>query len=250
MVTKLRFCGLVFLAVFGISAITLAEDGSRTRTVAPQPNWGIVDASVLAVSAWDFGGVIATVPWVASPQLYRYRLSGSGSDMVAGVHLPNGAIVTRIGVEACDNSDTGAVVLSLIQCAAGTDENCLSVGIGTGVANTAGCAIYGTDLTALDIVINNEAGSYHLVASTDDIGVQNSFRSARLYYRLQVSPAPAQATFGDVPTNHPFFQFIEALVASEITAGCGGGNYCHDNPVTRGQMAFFLATALGLHWPE
>jgi hypothetical protein len=24
--------------------------------------------------------------------------------------------------------------------------------------------------------------------------------------------------------------------------------YCPDNPVTRGQMAVFLATALGLHW--
>lgn len=44
----------------------------------------------------------------------------------------------------------------------------------------------------------------------------------RVYYTLQVSPAPAVATFSDVPTSHPFFRFIEALVASGITAGCGG----------------------------
>ena len=37
----------------------------------------------------------------------------------------------------------------------------------------------------------------------------------------QVSPAPAAASFGDVPPSHPFFQFIEALTASGITAGCG-----------------------------
>ena len=73
-------------------------------------------------------------------------------------------------------------------------------------------------------------------------------RGVRLYYKLQVSPAPAQATFNDVPTGHPFFQFVEALVASGITAGCGNGNYCPDNPVTRGQMAVFIAKALGLHW--
>ncbi len=48
---------------------------------------------------------------------------------------------------------------------------------------------------------------------------------------------------------HPFFQFIEALYASGITAGCGGGNYCPDSPLTRGQMAVFLAKALGLQWP-
>ena len=76
-----------------------------------------------------------------------------------------------------------------------------------------------------------------------------SLAGATVYYKLQVSPAPATATFGDVPTNHLFFQFIEALAASGITGGCGGGNYCPDAPLTRGQMAVFLAKALGLQWP-
>lgn len=57
------------------------------------------------------------------------------------------------------------------------------------------------------------------------------------------------ASFGDVPTGHPFFQFVEALADSGITAGCGSGNYCPDLPLTRGQMAVFLSKALGLHWP-
>ena len=65
---------------------------------------------------------------------------------------------------------------------------------------------------------------------------------------LPVSPAPATATFNDVPTNHPFFQFIEALSASGVTGGCNAAPplYCPDNFVTRGQMAVFLAKALGL----
>jgi hypothetical protein len=70
----------------------------------------------------------------------------------------------------------------------------------------------------------------------------------RAAWNRQVSPAPGVATFTDVPTSHPQFQFIEALVAAGITAGCGGGNYCPTNPLTRGQMAVFLAKALGLHW--
>ena len=74
-------------------------------------------------------------------------------------------------------------------------------------------------------------------------------RQVRLLYTRQVSPAPAVATFGDVPTDHGFFQFIEALADSNITAGCGSGNFCPDTPLTRGQMAVFLAKALGLHWP-
>jgi hypothetical protein len=74
------------------------------------------------------------------------------------------------------------------------------------------------------------------------------FAAIRVYYTLQASPAPATASFTDVPTSHPFFQFIEALVASGITAGCGGGLYCPDAPLTRGQMAVFLSKALGLHF--
>lgn len=70
------------------------------------------------------------------------------------------------------------------------------------------------------------------------------------YYRLPVSPAPGTATFNDVPTSHPFFQYVEALAASGVTAGCGNGNFCPDQPVTRGQMAVLLSKALGLHWPQ
>ena len=75
------------------------------------------------------------------------------------------------------------------------------------------------------------------------------FKGIRVIWHRQVSPAPATATFNDVPTSDPGFQYIEALAASGITAGCGGGNYCPDANLTRRQMAVFLAKALGLHWP-
>ena len=72
----------------------------------------------------------------------------------------------------------------------------------------------------------------------------------KIIWRQQVSPPPASATFNDVPTGHPFFQFVEALAASGITAGCGPGKFCPEAPLTRGQMAVFLSKALGLHWPN
>jgi hypothetical protein len=75
------------------------------------------------------------------------------------------------------------------------------------------------------------------------------FNAAGVQYHLTVSPGPATATFNDVPTSHPFFQYVEALAASGITAGCGNNNFCPDQPLTRGQMAVFLSKALGLRWP-
>jgi hypothetical protein len=71
----------------------------------------------------------------------------------------------------------------------------------------------------------------------------------QILWTRQVSPAPAAASFGDVPPSHPFFQFVEALAKSGITGGCGSGNFCPDAALTRGQMAVFLAKALGLQWP-
>lgn len=85
-----------------------------------------------------------------------------------------------------------------------------------------------------------------LLPTLGDVG----FGAAIVHWRRTVSPAPAAASFGDVPTTHPFFRFVEALVAAGVTGGCGGGNYCPDTPITRGQMAVFLANALGLHWPN
>ena len=51
-----------------------------------------------------------------------------------------------------------------------------------------------------------------------------------------------------MPTSYIYFRAIEALAASGITGGCGNGNFCPSQPVTRGEIAKFLANALGLYW--
>ena len=100
--------------------------------------------------------------------------------------------------------------------------------------------------------IHNEGAVYVLNMNLDttDTTHYEGLYYITVRYRLQVSPPPEAATFGDVPTSHPFFQFVEALASSGITAGCGNGNFCPDQPLTRGQMAVFLSKALGLHWPN
>jgi cytochrome c peroxidase len=49
-----------------------------------------------------------------------------------------------------------------------------------------------------------------------------------------------EASVGDV-----FCGFIEKLAADGITGGCGGGNFCPNDPVSRGQMAVFIEAAAG-----
>jgi Right handed beta helix region/S-layer homology domain len=59
-------------------------------------------------------------------------------------------------------------------------------------------------------------------------------------------PACTAATFTDVPCGHPFATWIYELVARNITAGCGGGNYCPLTNANRGQMATFIVKTFGL----
>ncbi len=56
---------------------------------------------------------------------------------------------------------------------------------------------------------------------------------------------PVSQRFTDVPPANQFYAFIEQMAIRQITLGCGGGNYCPSDPVTREQMAAFIIRALG-----
>ena len=57
-------------------------------------------------------------------------------------------------------------------------------------------------------------------------------------------PAVGASTgFNDVATDHWAAAWIKQLAAESITSGCGGGNFCPEDSVTRAQMAVFLLKA-------
>jgi S-layer family protein len=55
----------------------------------------------------------------------------------------------------------------------------------------------------------------------------------------------ASHQFSDVPTSSTYHTSVSRLVGAGLTGGCGGGKYCPNDPVTRGQMAAFLNRGLG-----
>lgn len=54
---------------------------------------------------------------------------------------------------------------------------------------------------------------------------------------------PENPMFDDVPADSLFCPFIEELARRGITGGCGGGNFCPGDAVTRAQMAAFIVSA-------
>jgi hypothetical protein len=59
-------------------------------------------------------------------------------------------------------------------------------------------------------------------------------------------PSCGAPVFADVPASSPFCRWIEELVRRGVVSGCGGGNYCPADAVSREQMAVFLAVTFGL----
>lgn len=57
------------------------------------------------------------------------------------------------------------------------------------------------------------------------------------------APPMCAGAFADVPCPSQYANWIEELAAEGVTTGCGGGNYCPLDPVTRQQMAVFLLKA-------
>ena len=64
--------------------------------------------------------------------------------------------------------------------------------------------------------------------------------------RTYTPPLPKGTVFGDVPVTYWAAGWIEQLAGEGITGGCGGGNYCPTNSVTRDQMAVFLVKTFNL----
>ena len=62
--------------------------------------------------------------------------------------------------------------------------------------------------------------------------------------RRRGSPACTTPIFNDVPASNPFCRWIEELARRGVVGGCGGGNYCPTQPVTREQMAVFVLRTL------
>jgi hypothetical protein len=227
----------------GVAVVTPA------RTSAP--DWGTEAYGVRTVHALGFQESVSTTAFSYNPSTtHRFR-NGPGMPFFdyALTDLPAGALITGLELQGCDTNAAASIEAYLYRM--NDSDLAFSVGsVSSGLGATPGCGFFGSlsNLPGTHAVDNFLNAYFIRVVLEAEDGTTN-FGAVRVFYKLQVSPAPATATFTDVPTTHPFFRFVEALVDAGITAGCGGGNFCVDNPITRGEMAVFLSVALGLHFP-
>ena len=203
--------------------------------------YGTTAPIVENVSAWSFTSMNTTGVLTSLPDGGRHLASGLPF-FAAPVNLPAGAMMDHIELDGCDSTFAADMLVRLYACAGGS----CTVLYTAGSIGAEGCGRFPSP--SQSYAVDNANSHYYIEARFGETTANVSLRSVRVFYRLRVSPAPLTATFADVPTTHPFHQFIEAVAAAGISAGCGNGNFCPNDPVTRGQLAVFLSRALGLHF--
>jgi len=240
------------------AVMTLAGLGAAaaqsSRPEAPRPSYGTSSPILYHVGYPEFAPE-------SSASLYSLSQSADNRGWMspaanpttfdAHPHLPSGALLQSLELDFCDTNAGGhRITLNLLECGF-EGASCAPIGtVDSTMLTPPGCGFNVVDLTALNYTLLNNYRELILTATLTSGDSSNVLNGAYIGYTLQVSPPPGTATFSDVPTTSPQFKFVEALVAAGITAGCGGGNYCPNAPITRGQMAVFLASALGLHFPN
>jgi len=232
----------------GSGAVGHAQE--RSAGAHASPKFGTESQTTTVVAGNEFRGYIgfhaptfsATFP----------VCSGGDCDGIfqarAAVSVPSGAVITTVRV---NTATTTGVPMSFSLYS--RDQLGNTADLGTFPIPTH--AEFGSDDFDIDDVLVPSNSEHVLVivvrSPPTDSEVATQFLGyVEVAWHRTVSEPPDTPTFGDVPPFHPFYQFVEALARSGITGGCGGGNYCPDAPLTRGQMAVFLSKALGLHWPH
>ena len=233
-----------------IAARAAAQASGRFGAKGQSPDFGTLQGSTINIHAYEFQGLDPSNDLILDDgNGFRYFASAAGSHFLAApvTGIPSGAIIDFVQISDCSANPLD-MALELLEAPYGTGSSAGT--IVTHINTLAGCGAQGNLGIGYPIVSNFGHPLWLLLFHAATYDGSTKFNDVTIGYHRQVSPAPGTATFADVPLSDPAFQYIEALVASGITAGCGGGNYCPDGTLTRRQMAVFLAKALGLHFPD
>jgi len=170
---------------------------------SPGPDYGTVAESSLFVPGAAFNGARTNIT-VIDDHLGSATFSGTGADATAWApaNLPQGALITGVDFYYYDSNATDNLTGSILQIPAdGSNLSYVAICLSSG---SAGWGVATENLVSPWVVDNAANGYVALVGTYPDPVTDTSirWRGMKVRYKLQVSPAPAVASFTDVPTDY------------------------------------------------
>jgi hypothetical protein len=250
--TLVTATGLVFTPVMAqdngeteeFSADAIVTEGEAGPDVEFEESFG-GNYQYTDIPSADFTPYNSSTTYAYGNAGYRYLTAGSFMD--AGIRLPSGALLQIARLHYYDNDgaqNPRIIVFRFANPSSSTELCSLTPPSGTPgyTSSISGCS-------SINETIQNGPNSYVVrVALNSAAGSNSMFKSVRLWWRRQIRtglPNPF-SDIGSLPAE--FQNSITALAASGITTGTTATTYSPSQAVNRGQMAVFLARALGLYW--
>ncbi len=240
----------------GFSSGATVEIGGRPATGVTVPNSARVDAFSPALSPGTLNAVVVTNPGISFGTLANGWLADFLDVPGANPFHPFIETLVRHSITAgcgggnyCPSSNNTRAQMAVFLLVAANPPGYTPPPCATPVFNDVPCssgfAPWIDELSARGVTAGCGGGNY---CPTDPVtrGQMAVFLLRTKEGNAYTPPACVTPTFADVPCSNGFAKWIDELAARGITAGCGGGNYCPGNSVTRGQMAVFLTTTFGL----
>ena len=219
-------------------AAILNSDGTFSFLVNAKLSAQVADQSVIVGSP----AVLTVSAFGVGPITYQWRKNGiplSDGGTISGAHTATLTIdpvaFTDAGsydvvvTDSCTNATSNAAALSVefddVPLSNPFHDDIITIataGITSGCTTTSYCPSHDVSRAEMAVLLlKSKYGSGHVPP-----------------------PPPVDPIFADVPADAFAAAWIDELAILGVTAGCGNGNYCPDDPVTRGQMAVFLLKTL------
>jgi len=216
-----------------------------TPTITPNPasvcagSTGNIASGPVGASSYMWSITNGTITSLNTTQAITYTAGGSGSVTLN---------LTVTNANGCSAANSLMVTIKPI--GLDVDHQSFPGNGGTGTVNVApsdlSCAwTASTSATYIHITSGSAGVGNGSVMFTVDSNPGPSIRSNTILIGGQTFTVYQGIDFLDVPSSDPFYTVIGQLAARGVTLGCGGGNYCPNDPVTREQMAAFIMRSKG-----
>ena len=191
---------------------------------------------------------VSRIGWVGSVPASPTAQTPFGWSAPVGTHIPtltyrvqflaDGFPVTDVS-SAAGFPCTGFLSSSSQSFAANGGPGTVNVALGTG------CNLTGSSNDSWITITSGSGTGNGTVSYSVAQNTTSTIRTGTITVAGRTYTVYQGAQFNDVPVGAPFYAEIGKLSARGITLGCGGGNYCPNDPVLREQMAAFIIRALG-----
>jgi hypothetical protein len=244
---------------------TLLDSASSYGSIAPGDDAACTDCYSLQITSgtrpaihWDTIALERVDP-PGAPKLWTLHVGDSFDDVPPATNIYYRFIETIfhhrvtagcLGSNYCPASSTTREQMAVFVLVAKEGEGfsppaCAAPNTFNDVPETSPYCRFIEELASRGVVAGCGGGNY---CPTDSVTREQMavFVLATLDPTLSPPACAPPNLFGDVPEASPFCRWIEELANRGVVTGCGGGNYCPADPVTREQMGVFLTVTFGL----